>query len=102
MAKILISPHHGAGWSTWADDSVRDFMLKDPTLISMAERKAPQQEVDDYVEAQHPDDNIYTGGWRDIEVVELPDGTLFRVDEYDGFETIETIETRDGIDWIMA
>lgn len=99
MTKILISPGYGAGWSTWADDSVRDFMLRDPTLIAMAERKAPQQEVDDYVEAQHPDDYICTGGWRDIEVVELPAGTLFKVDEYDGYESIET---RDGTDWEVA
>jgi hypothetical protein len=99
MTKILISPGHGAGWSTWADDSVREFMLKDPTLIAMAERKAPLQEVDDYIESQCPDDNIYTGGWRDIEVVELPAGTLFIVDECDGYESIGT---RDGTDWVMA
>lgn len=99
MAKILISPGYGAGWSTWADDSVRNFMLKDPTLIAMAERKATQQEVNDYVESQHPDDNIYTGGWKNIRVVELPAGTLFKVNEYDGDESIET---RDGTDWIMA
>jgi hypothetical protein len=99
MTKILISPGHGAGWSTWADDSVQEFMLKDPTLVAMAERKAPQQEVDDYIKSQCPDDTIYTGGWRDIDIVELPAGTLFKVNEYDGYESIET---RDGTDWVMA
>ena len=29
----------------------------------------------------------------------LPAGTLFKVDEYDGYESIET---RDGIDWAVA
>lgn len=99
MTKILISPNHGAGWSTWAHDSVRDFMLKDPTLVAMAERKASQQEVDDYVKAQHPDADIYTGGWHQIKVVELPAGTLFKVDEYDGYESIET---KEGTDWLVA
>lgn len=99
MTKILISPGYGAGWSTWADDSVQEFMLKDHMLVAMAERKAPQQEVDNYLWRIHPDDNIYTGGWHNIRVVELPAGTLFRVSEYDGDESIET---RDGTDWIVA
>jgi hypothetical protein len=99
MTKILISSGYGAGWSTWADDSVQEFMLKDPTLIAMAERKASRQEVNDYVESQCPDDTIFTGGWCGIEVVEVPAGTLFRVNEYDGYESIET---RDGIGWARA
>lgn len=99
MTKILISPGYGAGWSTWADDSVQEFMLKDPTLVAMAERKASKQEVADYIDSKHPDDNIYTGGWHNIRVVELPAGALFKVNEYDGDESIET---RDGTDWIVA
>jgi len=92
MTKILISPGYGAGWSTWASNEFKEFMLKDPTLIAMAERKASEQEVKDYIDKTHPDAYVYTGGWRDIEVVELADGTLFRVREYVGYESIETKE----------
>ena len=99
MAKILISPGYGAGWSTWSDSSVKEFLLKDPTLIAMAERNAPEQEVKDYIDKTHPNAHVYTGGWRDIEVVELADGTLFKVNEYDGYESIET---KDDAEWSVA
>jgi len=32
-------------------------------------------------------------------VVEIPKGTLYRIDEYDGNESVET---RDAINWIVA
>ena len=37
--------------------------------------------------------------YSDLVVVELPEGTLYRIDEYDGYESIET---RDDIDWKVA
>jgi hypothetical protein len=99
MTKILISPGYGAGWSTWSGSAVKEFLLKDPTLIEMAEREATEQEVKSYVDAQHPDAHIYTGGWRDIEIVEVLSGTLFKVNEYDGYESIEL---KEDTDWSVA
>ena len=99
MTKILISPGYGAGWSTWSNRTVKEFLLKDPTLIEMAEREATEQEVKAYVDEKHPDSHIYTGGWRDIEIVEVPAGTLFKVSEHDGYESIEYKESED---WSMA
>lgn len=34
-----------------------------------------------------------------LKVVEVPAGQLYRIDEYDGFESIET---RDSIDWKVS
>ena len=102
MTKILFSPGYGAGWSTWSDDDlpgVQEFLLKDPTLVEMAERNAPEKEVKAYIDSKFPDAHIYTGGWRDIEVVDIPAGTQFIVTEYDGHESIQTnTETK----WITA
>jgi hypothetical protein len=101
MTKILISPGFGAGWSTWADDFFKEFMLKDSTLIEMAERGASEEEVGSYIREKYPDDYIYiyTGGWSSIEVVELPSGALFKVNEYDGSESIECKENNN---WMVA
>lgn len=98
MTKILISPGYGAGWSTWNPDH-KEFLLKDPTLVEMAERSATVTEVAQYIEDKLGDKHVYMGGWQEIEVVEIPAGTLFKVTEYDGYESIEQ---RDQEEWIVA
>lgn len=40
-----------------------------------------------------------SGKCANLIVVEIPNGTLYRINEYDG---AEYIETRDGIDWQIA
>jgi hypothetical protein len=35
--------------------------------------------------------DVYTGGVRDLEVAWLPQGTAFRIEEYDGNESIVTV-----------
>lgn len=92
MTKILYSPGYGAGWSTWSLEH-DEFMLKDPTLVEMAERNADESEVKAYIESKFPGEYIYTGGWRDIKVVDIPVSRLFRIKEYDGGESIEYADT---------
>jgi ribosomal protein L30E len=98
--KILVSPGYGAGWSTW-NSTHKEFLLKDPTLVEMAERvpKADEQEVAAYIKSKLGDVHVFTGGWSDIEVDTLPKGTLFKVVEYDGYESVEC---RDSEDWSVA
>ena len=88
MAKILVSPAFGAGWSTWANEDQEEFMLRDPALIALAEAKAGVAAVDRLLAQRFGDDAPYTGGWDSIQVVELPDGTPFTVQEYDGYESL--------------
>lgn len=39
------------------------------------------------------------GRFSKLKVVELKKGTLYRIDEYDGYESVET---KDGIEWEIA
>jgi len=97
---VLVSPGFGAGWSTWAyngEEDNRDFMLFDPTLVTMVERGDSVEAIESYVTAIHPD--TYCGGAGDLKVQWLPVGTAFRIHEYDG---AESVEIRDDIDWIIA
>jgi len=83
---VLISPDFGAGWSTWADDEHKLFMLFDSNLVNLVLDKKYDEAVKLVKERNK---NIYTGGIREIEVVWVDKGTQFRVTEYDGYESIE-------------
>ena len=54
-------------------------------------------ELQTYVELKYPE--IYKGGMMDLEVQWIPEGTLFKVVEYDGAESIEYKEDNE---WIVA
>jgi hypothetical protein len=42
---------------------------------------------------------MYTGGMDSLEIAWLPEGTLFRINEYDGSESIEV---KEEMDWMIA
>lgn len=98
MKKILISPGYGAGWSSWSLD-LAGFLLDDPTLIELAESGASEDEVEAYVNRKFPDNYFYSGGWKDVKVVELVEGTHFIVVERDGSESLQL---RDEVNWKIA
>ena len=84
---VLYSPGFGAGWSTWGDDG--QFMVFDRGLVELAERRAPEAEVEAYILTKFPD-SPYMGGWDGVQIEWLPIGTSFDVNEYDGSESIRT------------
>ena len=97
---VLVSPGYGAGWSTWAwrgEEDYRDFMLFDPTLVTMVERGDSVDAIETYVTAVHPHTCCF--GADDLTIEWLPVGTAFRIHEYDGSESVEI---RDEMDWKIA
>ena len=97
---VLVSPGFGAGWSTWAfrgEEDIRDFMLFDPTLVTMVERGESAEAIESYVTAIHP--HTYCGGADGLTIFWLPVGTAFRIHEYDGSESVEI---RDEMNWTIA
>lgn len=81
---VLVSPGHGAGWSTW--NAEHEEILFDPAIVEFVEHNK-WEELDVYVKLKYP--QIYAGGMRDLQVEWLPEGTEFIVNEYDGSETLE-------------
>jgi hypothetical protein len=97
---VLVSPGFGAGWSSWAyngEEDNRDFMLFDPTLVTMVERGDSEEAIEAYVTAIYP--QTYCGGADYLTIQWLPVGTAFRIHEYDGSESVEI---RDEMDWTIA
>jgi hypothetical protein len=88
---ILVSSGFGAGWSTWSSLDT-EFILMDKTLVEMAIRTAPTDEVETYLETVFGEDAYtYMGGWGDVVVEYLTPGTPFNITEYDGSESLTTI-----------
>ena len=85
---VLVSPGFGAGFSTWnspemavAFDLVEAFAKLDTGFV--------QEHWDRFMyilNEKYPD--AYDGGVRDLELEQVPEGSLFRVEEYDGNESI--------------
>lgn len=91
---VLYSPGFGAGWYTWNYEYPE--ILFDPAIVRFVE-KEKFDELATYVELKYPD--IYTGGMKDLKVEWIPEGTLFKVNEYDGSESIEL---KENDNWLVA
>lgn len=91
---VLYSPEFGAGWSTWNTEYPE--LMFDPGVVDLLERNQ-QDELLAYVNLKWPD--AYLGGMGQLKIAWLPEGTQFRIAEYDGSESIET---KDGMGWITA
>ena len=87
LVAVLYSPGHGAGWSTWSDDKFREFLLHDEKLVELVETNQ-KNKIKEYVESVYPGEHIYCGGADQLRVEWVSPGTLFRIEEYDGFESI--------------
>lgn len=91
---VLYSPGFGAGWSTW-NQEVPEIIF-DPAIVKFVENDQ-MAELTTYVTLKYP--GLYTGGMKDLAIAWVPVGTLFKVNEYDGSESIELKESEE---WIVA
>jgi hypothetical protein len=102
---VLYSPGYGAGWSTW--NWAYPDMVFDASIVYMVEEmnkcETPEQaeawvqNIMSYCYKKY--EGGYFGGADDLQVMWLPEGTHFKINEYDGSESIELKEKDD---WIIA
>ena len=79
---VLVSPGFGAGWYTW--HSI-DELIYDPSIVEWVERQELDK-IQAYMELKYPE--VWYGGLEDLEVNWVPLGAKFRIDEYDGAESL--------------
>lgn len=105
---VLFSSGYGAGWSTWADSHVKKELVFDPMIVEYILRNSKNETVNglsegdksylfNYAKTKYPD--VYMGGFDDIGIEWVPVGKKFRIDEYDGNESIEILTE---IDWLTS
>lgn len=85
---VLYSPGFGAGWSTWADDNIRESMCMNAEIVQ-AVLDGDKKKAAEVARRLHP--NVYTGGAEDLTVEWVPQGEAFEVTEYDGNENVVVI-----------
>ena len=94
MVAVLYSPDYGSGWYTWNRNHPE--LLFDPAIVQLVEEEK-FDELKTYVTLKYP--NIYDGGMDDLKIAWIPEGAMFRINEYDGDESIEL---KDDADWFTA
>jgi hypothetical protein len=90
MVAVAVSPGYGAGWSTWNSISPMDARFNQLFLDG---------KVDEVVRICDDESLGYTGGAGNVEIRWVPVGTRFVINEYDGSESLMTI---DDFGWIEA
>lgn len=100
---VLYSPGHGAGWSTWAHNhDVATKALFDPEVVQWVLDGKPEgkfaEDPHEYFRKKYGG-YIYCGGLWNVEIEWVSPGTMFRINEYDGYESVEFI---DNIEWSVA
>jgi hypothetical protein len=88
---VVYSPGFGAGWSTW-NTEFAEFLCMD-SVIAACVLAGDIEGAITRAESVCPD--IYPGGADDLRVEWLPDGTRFRIDEYDGSESVVVFDPAD-------
>lgn len=92
---VLYSPKFGAGWYSWNKDYPECLFL--PEIIKLVEENK-QDEIDEDLmrillnQEKNKDFSFYCGGSKDLKIEWLEQGTHFDIDEYDGFESIQTFD----------
>jgi hypothetical protein len=91
---VIYSPGFGAGWYTWNYEYPE--MIFDPVIVGYLESDS-REEISTYVAMRYPD--AYVGGLDDLTIGWVPEGSDFRIHEYDGNESIEI---KDELNWLTA
>ena len=91
---VLISCGFGAGWSTWNQDDKETLLFhKDLVQLVLDGKNAEAGRLAEKMT------DAYVGGSEDLGVEWLPEGTQFWVHEYDGSESLRTLNS---FDWMTT
>lgn len=105
---VLYSPGFGAGWSTWSVvKGLNNALMFEPSVVTLVEDrdngKITNEQlvelVESYCSNRYGKNEVYCGGVDDLQIAWIPVGTQFKINEYDGSESIEF---KENDYWITA
>jgi len=95
---VMYAPGYGAGWSTFNSDS-KIRCLFDPLIACAVLLNKIEEIPEDYFSEENGYKDFYGTALQQVTIEWLPKNTLFRVNEYDGFESIELLQDSN---WVKA
>ncbi len=87
---VLVSGGFGAGWYSW--NSNHKELLFHPKLVALVEAGRQSEITEDWLEKELGLSDIYCGGAKDLDIQWLDEGTAFQIEEYDGSESLRTLD----------
>ena len=75
---VVVSVDYGAGFSTWSDVNPMDKRYTELIFNKKFDEARKLAKSED----------VYDGGIEDCVIAWIPEGTKFRIDEYDGAESL--------------
>ena len=90
---VLFSPGFGSGW--YSGHGIEELLF-DPSIVQWLEA-GELDKIENYVTLKYP--NEYFGGLDNLRIQWMPEGTEFRISEYDG---AESIKYKNKEHWITA
>jgi len=82
---VLYSPGFGAGWYSW--HHIEELVF-DPSIVTWLEAQ-DMDKIEAYLTLKYPDE--YFGGVDKLTIKWIPQGTQFRISEYDGAESVQLL-----------
>jgi len=90
---ILVSRGYGAGWSTWNSDIKGLVFLPEVVeLVLLGRKDEITEELCVAALGLEPDTYVCVLGADDLTVEWLNEGQRFTIEEYDGFESLRTVD----------
>lgn len=92
---VCYSPGYGAGWSSWAEDELQETLMFHPAIVNMI-LEGKQHLIDEQWLIENLGEEyeyIYAGDVKTLTIEWVPQGSLVRINEYDGFESVEVYNT---------
>ena len=86
---VLVSHGFGAGWYSWHS---KEELLFHPDLVKMVEEGRENEIDEDWVKDNIGIEDVYCGGADGLQIHWLPIGTAFQIEEYDGAESLRTMD----------
>ena len=93
---VVLSAGYGAGWGSW-NYGVHEVIMFHPKIVQMVEDEREMDITEEWLEKELGLEGIYAGGREGLYIKWVPEGTKFRLDEYDGAESIVTDEDLDMV-----
>lgn len=92
---VCYSPGYGAGWSSWTEYKLQESLMFHPAIVNMVlegkQNLIDEQWLIDNLGKEYED--VCTFGVEDLTIEWVPQGSLVRINEYDGYESVEIYDT---------